>query len=72
MRILRQVFAQNGQGPTEVEQVLTQRNKLKLPEAFNEEEFIRGVVVVPFCSAVTNQLTRILRRRNMSGNQNPL
>lgn len=62
LKTLRKILAQNGHSWTAVDQALACRRKLVLIQWESEEEPIRGVAMVPFCSTVTNSLTRLLRR----------
>lgn len=59
----RQVFIQNGYASREMDFVLAQKGR-KTSLRRKEEETIKGVAVVPYCSSVTNQLSRLLHRKN--------
>lgn len=55
-------FLQNGYAATAIEHVFTNHGKKKQKQV-DEEDFICGVAFIPYCSTVTNYLTRLLQCR---------
>lgn len=61
---MRKVFIQNRYKSGELERVIKQQTA-GTEQREVEDEDIRGVAVIPFCSSVSNQVVRLPRRHNI-------
>lgn len=61
LNFLKGVFVRNGYAPREIENLL--KPQVKGNKSQEVEEDTRGVAIIPFCSTISNRVTRVLKRQ---------